>query len=236
MNRNIIEVKNLTKEFDSETVVNHIDFTIAEREFVTLLGPSGCGKTTILRMIAGFEHPTDGEILFYDTVINDIPSYRREVNTVFQNYALFPHMNVFENVAFSLRLKKMKKDDVRDKVTELLKIVNLSGFEKRDVASLSGGQQQRVAIARALANEPKVLLLDEPLSALDLKLRKEMQSELKRIQQRVNITFIYVTHDQEEALSLSDKIIVMRHGEIQQQGTPIDIYNEPVNVYVADFI
>ncbi|MFA0815547.1 MAG: ABC transporter ATP-binding protein [Anaerofustis sp.] len=236
MEKNIIEVKNLTKEFDSEVVVNHINFTIAEREFVTLLGPSGCGKTTILRMIAGFEKPTEGEILFYDRVINDIPSYKREVNTVFQNYALFPHMNVYENVAFSLNLKKTKKEIVREQVTELLKIVNLAGFEKRDVSSLSGGQQQRVAIARALANEPKVLLLDEPLSALDLKLRKEMQVELKRIQQRVNITFVYVTHDQEEALSLSDKIIVMRSGEIQQQGTPTDIYNEPVNRYVADFI
>ena len=232
----IIEAKNLCKSFDGEEVVRGIDFTIFESEFVTLLGPSGCGKTTILRMIAGFETPSSGEIEIYGKVVNDIPPYKRVVNTVFQNYALFPHMNTFENIAFPLRMKKKNKQYIEETVNELLRKVNLKGFGKRAVDSLSGGHQQRVAIARALANEPKVLLLDEPLSALDLKLRKEMQLELKRIQQDVNITFVYVTHDQEEALSLSDKIIVMNEGEIQQIGTPIDIYNEPINTFVADFI
>ena len=232
----IIEACDLSKEFDNEVVVNYINFSVSEGEFVTLLGPSGCGKTTILRMIAGFEKPTSGDIFLYGQRINDKLPYERPINTVFQNYALFPHMDVYENVAFPLRIKKYEKNLIEQKVEYYLNVVNLKGFEKRRVDSLSGGQQQRVAIARALANEPKVLLLDEPLSALDLKLRKEMQSELKRIQNEVEITFIYVTHDQEEALSLSDKIIVMRNGEIQQIGTPTDIYNEPINTYVADFI
>ncbi len=236
MNDIIIEAKNLCKEFDDEVVVNYINFIITEGEFVTLLGPSGCGKTTILRMIAGFEEPTDGEILFYGKKLNDIPAYERPINTVFQNYALFPHMNVYENIAFPLRMKKMDKATIDEKVKYYLNVVNLKGYEKRNVDQLSGGQQQRVAIARALANEPKILLLDEPLSALDAKLRKEMQKELKRIQKDVAITFVFVTHDQEEALSLSDKIIVMRKGEIQQVGSPTDIYNEPINEYVANFI
>ncbi len=236
MKKTIIEARNLYKEFDKTAVVKHINFTIAENEFVTFLGPSGCGKTTILRMIAGFEMPTSGEIFLYDKVINDIPAYLRPLNTVFQNYALFPHMNVFENIAFPMRLKKQDKNSIGKKVAQLLDVVNLGGYEQRDVSSLSGGQQQRVAIARALANDPKVLLLDEPLSALDLKMRKEMQVELKKIQQEIKKTFIYVTHDQEEALTLSDKIIVLNHGQIQQSGTPTDIYNEPVNTFVADFI
>jgi len=236
LKKTIIEARDLSKEFDGEVAVNYINFSVSEGEFVTLLGPSGCGKTTILRMIAGFEQPTSGDIFLYDKRINDISPHKRPVNTVFQNYALFPNMNVFENVAFPLRIKKTPKALLKEKVDYYLNVVNLVGFEKRAVDALSGGQQQRVAIARALANEPRVLLLDEPLSALDLKLRKEMQVELKRIQREVNITFIYVTHDQEEALSLSDKIIVMRKGEIQQIGSPIDIYNEPINAYVADFI
>ncbi|MCL1803999.1 MAG: ABC transporter ATP-binding protein [Eubacteriaceae bacterium] len=236
MSNTIIEVRDLSKEFDGEVVVNYINFNVAEGEFVTLLGPSGCGKTTILRMIAGFETPTSGDIYLYGKKINDAAPNERPVNTVFQNYALFPHMNVFNNIAFSLAIKKLPKKQIEEKVNYYLDVVNLSGYGSRDVSSLSGGQQQRVAIARALANEPKVLLLDEPLSALDLKLRKEMQQELKRIQKEVQITFIYVTHDQEEALSLSDKIIVMRKGEILQIGSPIDIYDEPINSYVADFI
>jgi spermidine/putrescine transport system ATP-binding protein len=236
MKKTIIEARNLYKEFGKNAVVKHINFTIAENEFVTFLGPSGCGKTTILRMIAGFEIPTSGQIFLYDKVINDIPAYLRPLNMVFQNYALFPHMDVFENIAFSMRIKKQEAKAIEAKVAELLEVVNLSGYEQRDIASLSGGQQQRVAIARALANDPKVLLLDEPLSALDLKMRKEMQIELKKIQREVKKTFIYVTHDQEEALTLSDKIIVLNHGEIQQSGTPIDIYNEPINTFVADFI
>lgn len=236
MKKTIIEAKDLYKEFDKTAVVKHINFTIAENEFVTFLGPSGCGKTTILRMIAGFETPTSGQIFLYDKVINDIPAYLRPLNTVFQNYALFPHMDVFENIAFSMRIKKQNNQTIDKKVAELLEIVNLQGYEKRDISSLSGGQQQRVAIARALANDPKVLLLDEPLSALDLKMRKEMQIELKKIQQEIEKTFIYVTHDQEEALTLSDKIIVLNYGEIQQSGTPTDIYNEPINTFVADFI
>ncbi len=236
MKKVIIEVRDLYKEFNGIAVIKNINFIINENEFVTLLGPSGCGKTTILRIIAGFEMPTSGEVFLFDKRINDIPAYRRPLNTVFQNYALFPHMDVFENIAFSLRIKKIKQKNIEKKVENLLEIVDLKGCEKRNVTSLSGGQQQRVAIARALANEPKVLLLDEPLSALDLKMRKEMQIELKKIQKEVNKTFIYVTHDQEEALTLSDKIIVMNHGQIQQIGTPIDIYNEPVNTFVADFI
>jgi len=236
MNDIIIEARDLCKEFDDEVVVNYINFIITEGEFVTLLGPSGCGKTTILRMIAGFEDPTYGDIFFYGKKLTELPAYERPVNTVFQNYALFPHMNVYENIAFPLRIKKMDEKTIDEKVKYYLNVVNLKGYEKRNVDQLSGGQQQRVAIARALANEPKILLLDEPLGALDLKLRKDMQKELKRIQQAVGITFIYVTHDQEEALSLSDKIIVMRKGEIQQVGSPTDIYNEPINTYVADFI
>lgn len=236
MKKVIIEVRDLYKEFNDTAVIKNINFTINENEFVTLLGPSGCGKTTILRIIAGFEMPTSGQVFLFDKLINDIPAYKRPLNTVFQNYALFPHMDVFENIAFSLRIKKIDQKSIEYKVAELLGIVDLKGYERRSVTSLSGGQQQRVAIARALANEPKVLLLDEPLSALDLKMRKEMQIELKKIQKEVNKTFIYVTHDQEEALTLSDKIIVMNHGQIQQSGTPIDIYNEPINTFVADFI
>jgi spermidine/putrescine transport system ATP-binding protein len=236
LKKTIIEARDLSKEFDGEVAVNYINFSVSEGEFVTLLGPSGCGKTTILRMLAGFEKPTSGDILLYGDRINEIPPNERPVNTVFQNYALFPHYNVYENIAFPLRLKKADKKTIDEKVSYYLKVVNLEGFAKRNVDSLSGGQQQRVAIARALANEPRVLLLDEPLSALDLKLRKEMQAELKRIQREVEITFIYVTHDQEEALSLSDKIVVMRRGEIQQIGSPTDIYNEPINTYVAEFI
>jgi len=236
MKDTIIEVRELLKEYGGEAVVNYISFSVAEGEFVTLLGPSGCGKTTILRLLAGFEKPTGGDIFLYGKKINDMLPFERPVNTVFQNYALFPHLNVYENIAFPLKIKKLPKKTIEEKVSYYLEVVNLTGFGKRDVESLSGGQQQRVAIARALANEPKVLLLDEPLSALDLKLRKEMQNELKRIQQEVEITFIYVTHDQEEALSLSDKVIVMRKGEILQIGSPIDIYNEPINAYVAGFI
>jgi spermidine/putrescine transport system ATP-binding protein len=236
MKKIIVEVRDLYKQFNDIVVIKNINFSINENEFVTLLGPSGCGKTTILRIIAGFERPTSGGVFLFDKLINDIPAYKRPLNTVFQNYALFPHMDVFENIAFSLRIKKIEQKKVKEKVTDLLEIVNLKGYEKRNVTSLSGGQQQRVAIARALANEPKVLLLDEPLSALDLKMRKEMQIELKKIQKEINKTFIYVTHDQEEALTLSDKIIVMNHGQIQQIGTPIDIYNEPINSFVADFI
>ena len=236
MNDIIIEARDLCKEFDDEVVVNYINFIITEGEFVTLLGPSGCGKTTILRMIAGFEDPTYGDIFFYGKKLTELPAYERPVNTVFQNYALFPHMNVYENIAFPLRIKKLDEKTIDEKVKYYLNVVNLKGYEKRNIDQLSGGQQQRVAIARALINKPKILLLDEPLSALDLKLRKDMQKELKRIQQAVGITFIYVTHDQEEALSLSDKIIVMRKGEIQQVGSPTDIYNEPINTYVADFI
>lgn len=232
----IIELKGLTKTFDDQQVLKGIDLKIYENEFLTLLGPSGCGKTTTLRIIAGFEEPDMGELLFNGVEISQIPPYKREVNTVFQKYALFPHLDVFDNIAFGLNLKKMPEDVIEQKVNKMLKLVGLSGFEKRDVTSLSGGQQQRVAIARALVNEPKVLLLDEPLGALDARLRKEMQTELKKIQQEVGITFIYVTHDQEEALSMSDTVVVMKDGEIQQIGTPIDIYNEPENRFVASFI
>ncbi len=232
----IIELKGLAKTFDDLQVLKGIDLKIYENEFLTLLGPSGCGKTTTLRIIAGFEEPDKGELLFNGVEISQIPPYKREVNTVFQKYALFPHLNVFDNIAFGLNLKKMPQDVVDQKVTKMLDLVGLRGFENRSVTSLSGGQQQRVAIARALVNEPKVLLLDEPLGALDARLRKEMQTELKKIQQEVGITFIYVTHDQEEALSMSDTVVVMKDGEIQQIGTPIDIYNEPENRFVASFI
>lgn len=236
MGNNIIELRNLTKRFGDETVVNNINLTIKENEFVTLLGPSGCGKTTTLRMIGGFEEPDEGEIYFDGKLLNPIPAYRRNINTVFQRYALFNHMNVFENIAFGLRIKKIPKNEIEKRVNRMLKLVDLEGFEERNVDSLSGGQQQRVAIARALVNEPKVLLLDEPLGALDLKLRKEMQIELLNMHRSVGITFIYVTHDQEEALTMSDTVVVMNNGVIQQVGTPQDIYNEPINRFVADFI
>ena len=233
----IIELKNISKSYDGETVLDGIDLDIHDKEFVTFLGPSGCGKTTTLRIIAGFETPDSGEVFFEGAKINDLPPYKRQVNTVFQKYALFPHLNVYENVAFGLRLgKKLKEEEISLRVKDMLRMVNLSGFERRNVESLSGGQQQRVAIARALINKPRVLLLDEPLGALDLKLRKDMQNELKNIQVQTGITFIYVTHDQEEALSMSDVIVVMNEGVIQQIGTPTDIYNEPVNAFVADFI
>ena len=213
-----------------------MSLSIKDKEFVTLLGPSGCGKTTTLRIIAGFIEPDSGNLYFDGKRINDIPPYKRQVNTVFQRYALFPHLNVFENIAFGLRLKKMPDAEIRKKVFDMLELVNLKGYASRKVGNLSGGQQQRVAIARALVNNPRVLLLDEPLAALDLKLRKDMQNELKRIQQQSNITFVYVTHDQEEALSMSDTVVVMDEGVIQQIGTPLDIYNEPANAFVADFI
>ena len=232
----IIELHNIIKEFDGERILDNIDLDIYDKEFITILGPSGCGKTTTLRIIGGFETPDSGECLFDGKRINDIPAYRRNVNTVFQKYALFPHLNVFENIAFALRLKKVPEDEIIRRVREMLDMVALRGFEHKNVNYLSGGQQQRVAIARALISHPRVLLLDEPLGALDLKLRKDMQNELKNIQQRTGITFIYVTHDQEEALTMSDTVVVMADGKIQQVGTPIDIYNEPVNAFVADFI
>ena len=234
--KKIVELKNVTKSFDGEMVLDHIDLDINDNEFLTLLGPSGCGKTTTLRIIGGFEHPDEGDIIFMGDRINDVPPHKRNVNTVFQKYAMFPHLNVFENVAFPLRERKVSKSEIRQKVQEMLSLVMLSGFEHRRVTSLSGGQQQRVAIARALIAQPKVLLLDEPLGALDLKLRKDMQRELKKIQQATGITFIFVTHDQEEALTMSDTVVVMSHGKIQQIGSPIDIYNEPQNAFVADFI
>jgi len=233
----MIELQNISKRFDDGTDVLHgVSMKIRKNEFVTLLGPSGCGKTTTLRIIGGFEYPTSGDVLFDGKSVLSLPPYKRKVNTVFQKYALFPHMNVAENIAFGLRLKKMDKKIIEAKTTEMLKLVNLSGYEKRAVSALSGGQQQRVAIARALVNEPEVLLLDEPLGALDLKLRKEMQIELKNMQRELGITFIYVTHDQEEALTMSDTIVVMNDGVIQQFGSPTDIYNEPKNAFVADFI
>lgn len=236
MSNHIIELVDLTKEYDGTEALKSINLYIRQNEFITLLGPSGCGKTTTLRLIGGFETPTSGAVLFEGHNINDVPPYKRKVNTVFQKYALFPHMNVFENIAFGLRIKKTDKDVISEKVATMLSLVNLEGFEKRSIDSLSGGQQQRIAIARALVNEPEVLLLDEPLGALDLKLRKGMQIELKNMQQRLGITFIYVTHDQEEALTMSDTIVVMQKGIIQQIGTPQDIYNEPKNAFVADFI
>mgnify|MGYP002524331014 CR=1 FL=1 len=233
---NIIELKNISKEFDGEKVLNHINLDINDKEFITLLGPSGCGKTTTLRIIGGFVTPDEGELLFDGTRINDVPPYQRHVNTVFQKYALFPHLNVFENIAFALRVNKAPRAEINRRVHEMLELVALKGFERKNVQLLSGGQQQRVAIARALINRPRVLLLDEPLGALDLKLRKDMQNELKKIQKQTGITFVFVTHDQEEALSMSDRVVVMADGRIQQIGTPMDIYNEPVNAFVADFI
>ena len=236
MKKKLIELKSVSKAFDGETVLAGIDLDIHDKEFITLLGPSGCGKTTTLRIIGGFETPDSGEVLFEGKDILDTPPYKRPINTVFQRYALFPHLNVYENVAFGLRIQKKSDEEIRTKVKAMLAMVNLKGFERRSISTLSGGQQQRVAIARALVNEPRILLLDEPLGALDLKLRKDMQTELKNIQQRTEITFIYVTHDQEEALSMSDTIVVMANGKIQQIGSPTDIYNEPENAFVADFI
>ncbi|MBO4338843.1 MAG: ABC transporter ATP-binding protein [Clostridiales bacterium] len=234
--KEIIKLENISVAFDGETILDDISLKIDENEFITLLGPSGCGKTTTLRIIAGFLEPDKGDVIFDGKKINGVPAYKRQVNTIFQRYALFPHLNVYENIAFGLRLKKVKEDEIRQTVSEMLSLVNLKGFGNRNIASLSGGQQQRVAIARALAVKPRVLLLDEPLGALDLKLRKDMQVELKSIQQKLGITFIYVTHDQEEALSMSDTIVVMDGGKIQQIGTPTDVYNEPANAFVADFI
>ncbi len=239
--KKLIELKDICKAYESNQILSHVDLYINDHEFITLLGPSGCGKTTTLRIIGGFESPDVGDVYFDGVRINDVPPYKRHVNTVFQKYALFPHLNVFENIAFGLRVKKpdapkLSKEEIVAKVSEMLTLVNLKGFERRHINTLSGGQQQRVAIARALINQPKVLLLDEPLGALDLKLRKDMQKELKSIQKRTGITFIYVTHDQEEALSMSDTIVVMADGRIQQIGTPVDIYNEPKNAFVADFI
>ena len=234
--KKIIQLKNVKKSFDKQVVLKGVSLDIYENEFVTLLGPSGCGKTTILRIIGGFLNADEGKVLFNGEDIGEIPPYKREVNTVFQKYALFPHMNVFDNIAFGLKIKKEPKDVIEQKVNFMLKLVNLEDYAKRSVTEMSGGQQQRVAIARALVNEPSVLLLDEPLGALDLKLRKEMQIELKKIQSEVGITFVFVTHDQEEALTMSDKIVVMKEGEIQQIGTPSEIYRRPVNRFVADFI
>ena len=246
MPKELIRLANCTMSFDGEVVLDNINLYINDQEFLTLLGPSGCGKTTTLRIIGGFQTPTQGDVFFDGVRINDVPPHKRTINTVFQRYALFPHLNVFENIAFGLRIPKtdpesrrkvkLPESEIQERVLEMLKVVNLKGFEKRAVSSLSGGQQQRVAIARALVNRPKVLLLDEPLGALDLRLRKDMQIELKRIQQAMGITFIYVTHDQEEALAMSDTVVVMDEGKIQQIGTPEDIYNEPKNAFVADFI
>ena len=246
MLKELIRLAHCTMEFDGEVVLDNINLYINDQEFLTLLGPSGCGKTTTLRIIGGFQTPTQGDVFFDGVRINDVPPHKRTINTVFQRYALFPHLNVFENIAFGLRIPKtdpesrrkvkLPESEIQERVLEMLKVVNLKGFEKRAVSSLSGGQQQRVAIARALVNRPKVLLLDEPLGALDLRLRKDMQIELKRIQQAMGITFIYVTHDQEEALAMSDTVVVMDEGKIQQIGTPEDIYNEPKNAFVADFI
>ncbi len=232
----LIELKGISKSYDGEKVIDSMNLYIRDGEFITFLGPSGCGKTTTLRIIGGFETADEGNLYFDGVEISDVPAYKRHINTVFQKYALFPHLNVYENIAFPLRLKKVAEGDIEKRVTEMLRMVALSGFENKSVSTLSGGQQQRVAIARALISHPKVLLLDEPLGALDLKLRKDMQNELKSIQQEIGITFIYVTHDQEEALSMSDTIVVMADGEIQQIGTPTDIYNEPKNAFVADFI
>ena len=245
MSKELIRLRDCSMAFDDTVVLDNINLYIRDQEFLTLLGPSGCGKTTTLRIIGGFQTPTSGDILFDGVRINDVPPYKRTVNTVFQKYALFPHLNVFDNIAFGLRIpktdeagKKIKisEEEIHDRVMEMLEVVNLKGFEKRRITALSGGQQQRVAIARALVNRPKILLLDEPLGALDMRLRKDMQNELKRIQQAMGITFIFVTHDQEEALSMSDTVVVMDRGRIQQIGTPEDIYNEPKNAFVADFI
>ena len=234
--KNIIELQNIHVSFDGEVILDDFNLNIRDKEFVTLLGPSGCGKTTCLRSIAGFVQPQKGKVLFEGQDITKLPPHKRQVNTVFQRYALFPHYNVFENIAFGLRISKTPEAEIRNRVHEMLELVNLKGYENRNVTQLSGGQQQRVAIARALVNNPKVLLLDEPLAALDLKLRKGMQNELLRIQRQMGITFIYVTHDQEEALTMSDTVVVMKDGIIQQIGTPEDIYNEPTNPFVADFI
>ncbi len=248
LSKELIRLRNLCMAYDDELVLDHLNLYINDQEFLTLLGPSGCGKTTTLRIIGGFATPTSGDVLFDGVRMNDVPPHKRQINTVFQKYALFPHLNVFENIAFGLRMQrrpdpqdprrklKLPETEIRARVEEMLEVISLKGFENRRPDALSGGQQQRVAIARALVNRPKVLLLDEPLGALDLKLRKDMQIELKRIQQQVGITFIYVTHDQEEALSMSDTIVVMDKGTIQQIGTPEDIYNEPKNAFVADFI
>ena len=236
LSNSIITFKNIVKRYDDEMILKDISFEIEAGKFYTLLGPSGCGKTTILRIIAGFTEASEGDVYFEGKRINDIPANQRQVNTVFQDYALFPHMNVFENVAFGLKIKKLPKDEIAKKVTEALRLVQLAGYEQREISEMSGGQRQRVAIARAIVNEPKVLLLDEPLSALDLKLRTDMQYELRELQQRLGITFIFVTHDQEEALAMSDEIFVMNKGEIVQSGTPVDIYDEPINHFVADFV
>ena len=233
---NIVSLNDIVVAFDGETILNNISLDIRDKEFVTLLGPSGCGKTTTLRIIGGFLQPDSGNVMFEGKKITNLPPYKRNVNTVFQKYALFPHLNVYENIAFGLRVKKLPEKEVEARVLQMLELVNLKGFEYRNINNLSGGQQQRVAIARALVNRPKVLLLDEPLGALDLKLRKEMQTELKRIQQSLEITFVYVTHDQEEALTMSDTVVVMKDGNILQIGSPVDIYNEPQNAFVADFI
>ena len=234
--KTIIRLQNISVSFDEQPVLHDLNLKISDGEFVTLLGPSGCGKTTTLRIIGGFVKPDSGDVFFDEKPMTALPPHKRPVNTIFQRYALFPHLNVFENVAFGMRVQKRSSAEIKENVAKMLKMVNLTGFEKRSVHTLSGGQQQRVAIARALANNPKVLLLDEPLAALDLKLRKDMQTELKNIQKSLGITFIYVTHDQEEALSMSDTVVVMDNGKIQQIGTPQDIYNEPQNAFVADFI
>ena len=236
MGKPIISFTDVVKRYDDETILKGVSFEIEEGKFYTLLGPSGCGKTTILRIIAGFSEASEGDVYFEGKRINDVPANQRQVNTVFQDYALFPHMNVFDNVAFGLKIKKRSKSDIEKKVKDALRMVQLPGYEKREISEMSGGQRQRVAIARAIVNEPKVLLLDEPLSALDLKLRTDMQYELRDLQQRLGITFIFVTHDQEEALAMSDEIFVMNKGKIVQSGTPVDIYDEPINHFVADFV
>ena len=235
-NNVIIDLKNISIAFDGEKILDNMNLYIRDGEFITFLGPSGCGKTTTLRITAGFLQPDSGEVVFDGKVINGVPPHKRQLNTIFQRYALFPHLNVYENIAFGLRLQKKSEKEIKESVTAMLELVNLKGFERRNISSLSGGQQQRVAIARALVVKPRVLLLDEPLGALDLKLRKDMQAELKNIQKSLGITFIYVTHDQEEALSMSDTVVVMDGGVIQQIGTPLDVYNEPKNAFVADFI